>query len=560
MGKMAGKRTYLEKLYDETLWGAAWFSWYDFPERDSVLVAGCVSSAALEELSRRFLSVRQYDPDKSYEGCMFSAILVGGSLGSRVDNTAFLNSVKHSLSAHGILLWAADNKLGTRFLCGDDHWNDEGEYFTRQEWEHMFLSAGLPVSRVYGLMPGWHLLRNVFSDDCPLTGDTMQRLELRYVTPENLFRDETELLHDILDNQCFSYMVNAFLLEYRQEKAESAVLYADMYGDKDRESASVIQRLTDGMVVKKPLYIGGSVAAIYHHGEILRKRGLSVVVQQYDGENIIMPYMEVPLLSQVMEQTAKRSETEFRRLLERYWQCILNSSDEAEINDFPHTNQDVGKILQKAYVDMIPTNVFVSGDKLVFFDQEYCYENYPARFVLYRGLGTLYSACPDLKKFVSLETVKEWFGITEIWPVFQVADREHFVCRARNMELYGEYHEKHCRNARFINRNRQLLSRIDKLACEDLFADIKGKKIVLFGAGRFCDRYLQEFGNIYSPDFIVDNDSEKWHKRKKSVEILSPDVLKTMNPNFLRIIVCCHSVDSIGRQLKSLGIEDYRVY
>ncbi len=558
--KMSGKRTYLEKLYDETLWGAAWFSWYDFSERDSVLVAGCVGNTALVELSRRFQFVHRYDPCKSYERSKFSAILVGGGLGRREDNIAFLQSVKHSLSVKGVLLWTADNKMGTRFLCGDNHLGDEGEYFTRKEWEDMFFTSGMPLSCIYGLMPGWHLLRNVFSDDGPLNRDNMKRLEWRYVTPENLFRDEAEMLQDVVDNQCFPAMVNAFLMEYRREKADSAVLYADMYGDKGQENASVMMHLSNGQVVKKPLFAGGSVAAIYHYGEALRRRGLSVIEQMYADNKIIMPYMEVPLLSQVMKQAAKKSEAEFKWLLECYWQCILDSSDEAEINDFPHTNLDVGKILQKAYVDMIPANVFVSGDKFVFFDQEYCYENYPARFVLYRGIGTLYSACPDLEKFVPLETVKEWFGITDLWPAFQMLDCKHFACVARNMEVYGDYHEKHCCHRHLIDRNRQLLPRIDKLAREDLFADRKEKKIVLFGAGRFCNRYLQEFGDIYPPAFIVDNDRKKWHKTKGTVEILSPDVLKAMNPDGLWVIICCRSVDSISKQLRSMGIEDYRVY
>ena len=54
---MVGANSYLQNLYHNTLMGAAWFSWYDFPSTRAALVAGEVSGAAMDELSRRYFLI-----------------------------------------------------------------------------------------------------------------------------------------------------------------------------------------------------------------------------------------------------------------------------------------------------------------------------------------------------------------------------------------------------------------------------------------------------------------------------------------------------------------------
>lgn len=557
---MARKYSYLEKLYMETLLGAAWFSWYDFPEMDSVLVAGKVPVAALAELAKRFKTVCQYDKKNDYTDCRFSAILIGGGLGSRNKNAAFLHAVGGLLSSCGVLLWAVDNKMGTRFLCGDAHLTDEGDYFTRREWEKVFSSAGMPLTHVYGLMPGWHMLRNVFTDECPLSADNMNRLEFRFVSPERLIRDEMELLNDIAECGGFSQVTNSFLLEYRQGTVERLVIYGDMYADKGGEKASVVLRYADGIVIKKPLFAGGSVEEIYRYGEELRKSGIKFIRQRYEAGKIIMPYIREPLLAKVMVEAAERSVQDYRSLLERYWDCILSSSKVSEVNAFPLQEVDCGVRLQKAYVDMTPVNAFVVGDDFCFFDQEYCLADYPAKFVLYRGLVALYTAEKRLEQLVSLETVKEWFGLLELWPAFCEVDYKDFIYPVRNLALYADYHNKYSSDRHIIARNKNILRRVAQIAEADLFSDMEGREVVLFGAGRYCDRFLQQHGKEHPPIFILDNAVEKKNTFKNGIEIVPPQVLMDMQTDKLRVIICNRQVSEIAKQLEDMGIEDYRVY
>ncbi len=557
---MSATNSYLKKIYNDTLWGAAWFSWYDFPVTDSVLVAGDVSQCALKELNRRFTRMTVFNEQEEYNGCVFSAVLVCGGLGSREKNELFLDSAGKMLSENGVLLWAADNKLGVRFLCGDVHFSDEGQYFSRKEWEAMFQEAGMPVTGVYGLMPGWHLLRNVFSDKCPLSSDNFDRLEYHYVKPECMFADEREILENIALGANFFVMANALLLEYRAKPVNQFVLYADMYADKEEENASVIMRIDDGTVIKKPLFVRGDVEHIYRYGEELRNRGLKVIPQKYDLGNIVMPYLDAPLLTRIMAEVAAESVEGFHQLLLRFWKCILASSELTEESNFPIKDIDLGPTLVSAYLDMIPGNAFLINDEFVFFDQEYCCSNYPAKFVLYRSLETLYGGKPEIEDFVPIELVKKWFALCEVWPFFHEVDRNVFIRRVRQENIYANYQKKYGPNYCAIARNKKALSRMDMLAEYDLFATLGERKVVLFGSGMYADRYLQQYGYKYPPIFMIDNEEKKWNTYKNNIEIVSPEIITGMDKNKLMIIICSRYDKEIGKQLKAMGIEDYKVY
>ena len=546
-------------ICSDTLWEAAWFSWYDFPVTDSVLVAGQVPASAFYELALRFKSVSRFDWQDNYDGGIFSAIIVFGGLGNWETNRKFLAAIKRALSPQGVLLWAVDNKMGTRFLCGDVHITEEGDYFTRAGWEELFKAVAMPLKCVYGIMPDWRLARNIFTDEYSLSCDLMQRLELYYAEPSRLFRNEKELLRDLAECYSFSAFANGFLLEYRSADTNKVVRYVDMSPDKGRVAASVLLNYDDGHVEKKPLFVGGSVASIYRNGEELRRRGLAFVEQKYADGKIKMPYMVAPLLSRRLKEAARRSVQEFRSLMERLWMCIVESSDESAQSDFPDKGADCGVILTRAYIDMVPSNVFVVGEKFIFFDQEYCYDNYPAKYVLYRALVTLYAAEPEISMFISLKTVQEWFGMTHLWSIFQEAD-SNFVWQVRNWELYKDIYTKYVANQHNIDRNKRLLERIDKIVKSDMFSALNGKDIVIFGAGASCDRYLQEYGVLYRPKFIVDNNEHKWHTYKQGIEILAPAVLADSGGSALRVIICSNFVEQIGKQLQSMGIDDYRVY
>ena len=549
----------LKRLYQESELGWALLGWYDFSGTERVLIAGQYSAACVMQLQQLFQQIEFYGDGTDYPRESFDAILVFGEMRSRKECISFLARVVCGgwLHARGVLLWAVDNRLGLRFLCGDVHLDSVGECFTRQEWLDIFQATGLEAPRFYYVLPGWHFPRNIYTEE-HLPGErSLSRMECRYVRPEVLIRDETGLIRDSICNGIFPSMANAFLLEWRRAPGEGRrAVYVDMTADKGLQ-ASALVCYTDATVSKKPLFPAGSVRDIYEHGEQLRHRGIGMVEQQYDGREIWMPYVDVPLLADVLAERAAESPPAFFDLLEQWWQDILRSSEPAGGCDFPvDSGVDYGLVLATAYLDLVPTNCFFQQDEFLYFDQEYVRANYPAKFVLYRGLILLYGIHPEIGQHISLQQVREHYGLTALWPVFEHVEQDIFQQEARG---YAAFRSESQAMPRLLRRNLRLLKQMDRLAEQDIFGGLGDKALILFGAGHYCEAYLQEYGGRHRPHYIVDNDPAKWGQVKDGVVIRSPQILAGEKEGSFRVIICSQQAESMMRQLEQMGIKEYRV-
>jgi hypothetical protein len=551
----------LSRLYQESELGWALLGWYDFPARERLLIVGQYSSACVEQLQEVFRQIEFYVDGKDYPKEFFDAILVFGEMRSREECISFLAQVSRDkwLQAHGVLLWAADNRLGARFLCGDSQLEPAGECHTRQGWQSIFEAAGLISPRFHYVMPGWHFPRNIYTDECLPGEQSLSRMEFRYVRPENLIRDESQMLQDSIANGIFPAMANSFLIEWQPAAGQAhRAVYVDMTADKGLQTSALVC-YTDGSVCKKPLFSVGSVRAIYDHGEQLRCRGIDMIEQHYEDRRIWMPYIDDPLLSDVLAERAADSPKAFGALLERWWQAILQSSDQAaETNGFPGPSElDYGPFLAKAYLDFVPTNCFFRQDKLVFFDQEYVRANYPAKFVLYRGIILLYGSHPEIERAVPLQQVRKQYGLDLLWQVFMHVDVDIFQPEVRGYAAYRQEHQNV--SGWVLRRNQQLMARLAILDQQDLFGDMDEKKLILFGAGRYCEAYLQEYGGQHCPKYIIDNDPAKWGQQKDGILICSPGMLLKEQDGGFRVIICSKQPGAMIRQLEQMEISEYRV-
>ena len=179
---------------------------------------------------------------------------------------------------------------------------------------------------------------------------------------------------------------------------------------------------------------------------------------------------------------------------------------------------------------------------------------------MFRALLVLYNTNNALENIVSLNDVKKWFCLESLWPYFydyEVNVLQHDLLK---WNIYGKFYQDVNISQMAARRNSNIVSHISDFYENNLFADIAKKKIILFGAGAYCDRYIKKYGKDYLPAYIVDNDVNKWHKHKSGIEILSPSSLETETIDDIRVIICTKESLSIGRQLQGMGIMDYRVF
>lgn len=86
-----------------------------------------------------------------------------------------------------------------------------------------------------------------------------------------------------------------------------------------------------------------------------------------------------------------------------------------------------------------------------------------------------------------------------------------------------------------------------------------GKKIILFGAGKMAQNYLESWGEKYLPAFLVDNNSKAWGMTAYGFEIKSPNSILEIPKQERSVWICNQYYDAVGKQLRDMGIE-YQCY
>lgn len=93
-----------------------------------------------------------------------------------------------------------------------------------------------------------------------------------------------------------------------------------------------------------------------------------------------------------------------------------------------------------------------------------------------------------------------------------------------------------------------------------IFNDIKKKRIVIFGAGIRFNDYMSNYGDKYIPEFAVDNNSKLWGRKKSGIEIREPSEILKVPKDELWLIICMDNYSEVEKQIKNMGINDYRIY
>ncbi|MBD8497958.1 LicD family protein [Paenibacillus arenosi] len=94
----------------------------------------------------------------------------------------------------------------------------------------------------------------------------------------------------------------------------------------------------------------------------------------------------------------------------------------------------------------------------------------------------------------------------------------------------------------------------------DVFKDIKGKRIFLFGAGLMLDDYMKKHGKKYQPEFVFDNDPNKWGTIRHGIVVKNPAELPSLLEENTRLIIVNIYYREIGEQLRKLGINQFYAY
>lgn len=468
------------------------YNWYSFRENSDILLIsdGYGALAGLLTKNSRQLTVLEKEKHRAesirrrYEDCRNIEVLTGGMEQIPedqkydyivVEKTVVLRKELHNLldklcpflKGQGRIFIPCENQLGMKYLCGvpdsasqtafgglNDQLNEKR--LTRASiLQELNDSSGIQGYQLYYPSPDHRIPQAIYSDGYLPQKSTRDRVIPYYTEEERggLVYLENQISDEVIANGIFPVLANSILIECGKEPFEREVLFAALSTDRGHEHGFATIVTNRHRVKKKILHPAGKdgMEFVYQNQQELSGRGVPCITAKLLPDAIEMPFIEGPNCMEYLKQLfeEKRKE-EIEELFALLYQMILQSSEqilfeECSLKDGELTVENAGPVLAKAYIDMIPYNCFYrkdkpSGEKFLFYDQEFVKAGYPAKYVLFRALRYSYIYIIDAGDVIPLQYFKDKYKLTSVWEIFE-REEARFVEDNRNYDLMSSFYK-----------------------------------------------------------------------------------------------------------------------
>lgn len=390
----------------------------------------------------------------------FDYIVVEKPIDTRYALAHLLEKVCPFLKETGRLLFVCENRFGMKYWCGvPDPLTKQpfagirgrgaaGMMNRRELMDALERSPQIRGWQLYYLFPDDKLTQAVYTDRY-LPRESVRDRVISYYPEEDrksLVCLENEISDDLIANGVFHIFANSFLVECGKAQFEQDTIFAALSTDRGREHGFATVISGNGTVRKRALYPEGrkSLQRLHQNQQELLRHGVSCVEERLSEDDMEMPFISEKSLIEYLKQLFFDQKEAVEGIFDQLYEAILKSSDHVEfakcaLRDDRLREENAGVILQKAYIDMIPYNSFYKDGEILFYDQEFVKECYPAKYVLFRALRYTYLYIPEAEHILPLRYWKEKYGLNDIWQVFE-REEAGFVEDNRNYELYSSFY------------------------------------------------------------------------------------------------------------------------
>lgn len=549
--------------------------WYPFQEDAQVLY---LSDSLCSELEDE----QQYD-----------YIVAIHTLETTKEPYKLLQKCKRILKPDGKLLLAVDNRLGLRYFCGDrdpftgrnfdgvenyrrvpaiDKDKMEGQIYDKAMVEQYLEETGFVNRQCFSVFPSIDAPQLLYAQDYLPEEELSIRYFTHYNHPDTVFLEEAYLYDDLVKNGMFHQMANGYLFECALEQIECVtnnMQHITLSMDRGNSAAMATIICNGDTVIKKALYPQGvgSLHKLEENHADLKAHGIAVVDGNLEADTYVMPYIKAEIGTKHLQNLLQRDKDAFIHEMDVFRQLILQSSEQIvpALSEFEAKEQPEianGIWLKKGYFDLVPLNTFYADGQYLFFDQEFCIENYPANAIITRTVDIVYGGHSDLEAILPRTFFWKRYDIEDQVPYLRKKSNE-FLYELRNQKQLKAFHEAHRMDYGVVHSNRQ---RMNFSADEyqrlfvNIFDDLEMYKLVLFGSGNFAKKFMDLYGKRYQIEAILDNNESKWGSQINGISICAPALLDDIDKSEYKVIICIKNYLGVLNQLKDMGVMNIGIY
>lgn len=342
------------------------------------------------------------------------------------------------LNPHGRLLLVFENPYGLQYFAGKRNqrtdlpfqfWHGE----SKAEVSNRLEQGGFQGQKWYYPFSGHYFTREVYSENY-LPNSFFNHRGYEYIEDDYTKEfDERKLWKEVVRGGAFEFLCNSYLVEARAGKSDKPCIvdFAAITAYREKDKAFVTTVCSDGTAQKKALYPQGRsrLRRMAENHEDMNRLGVKTLSLQYKDATATMKRLDLPTLWD-------------------YWteKLIAGKLDEDIL--FSHFDRLRHAITLSAkngrcYWEMVPANCFYdsANDDMIFFDQEYYWEDIDPDMTLVRAIFALRYSSEFQREHKTeqwIEALKERYGLTDKWDsLVELAD-----AKTREFVFCGTYTEQ----------------------------------------------------------------------------------------------------------------------
>lgn len=558
-------------------------NWYDFKEGASVLLVYTKNSALMDMLKSKKVgmlvcaSVEETEEQVFQDrfSASFDYVVAVGALELSASPCKTLSVWRALTKADGFLLLGTDNRLGIRYLIGErDPFTDrlfdgvegyrsispdllkslKGRCYSKSEIEQFLQDSGWTHRTRLSVLPNLDSPQLFYAEDSVPREVMPTRYFPKYRDPSTIFMMEEYLYDDFVKNGLFHGTANAFLFICSAGGIPCDISMVTVSMDRGHENdmATVIRRDS----VEKIALFGSckKIQKIVKNNERLKARGVKVLDGTVEGSRYILPYVDAPTADRYFQSLIRTDFEKFISEMDRFKDIIMSASEVVR------TDAELGPIVKTGYPDLVPLNCFYKDGDFVFFDQEFCEDEYPVYVTLLRSICIAYGPAdnPDLPISFFLNR----YGIAGMLGRLTQKSAE-FTDGLRYQQDLAGYNKEVLRDPAMVAKNRERMNMPEKEWEEYLynpFVGLEDKKLFLFGSGNYAKKFIAMYRLDYDIAGLVDNNPQKWNTEVDGYRVYRPEKLLELQPSEYKVIICIKQYQPVLKQLQDMGIAHISVY
>lgn len=409
--------------------------------------------------------VNTWNTDEKFDYIIMIGVLEYAAVFTHTNNPFedFLRKVKTLLKEDGKVLIAIENRFGLKYLCGASEDHLQKPYvgingykepktpttFSKYELQQMLSNVGLAKNRFYYALPDYRFPQLIYTDEYLPKFEELQKVPFTYSKGSQLTSNEKELYKDVIENGVFGLVANSYLIEATAgQLPEDKIIHVSARGECKKKYRITTKIDNHKNVIKEPCHIEAidHVKNIYLTNELFLNRGIKVLPATYKEDKLVLKYFE-----------GKKADKEFIKylrtndlkslcaMIDNLRSNIIKSSEIVQDgkniideNNLSEKAYDYGMILECGYIDMTFYNAFYEEGDLIFFDQEWKFDNVPLNFILYYAIKCVYNRA-QVKSSISFDVLLDYIGIKDEYKIYDKL--EEFIWSTvlyRQGDFYGE--------------------------------------------------------------------------------------------------------------------------